>query len=315
MKQFLSCDWGTSSFRLRLVDMGTQEVMGEETSALGTAGAYASWQRAGTERLSYYNGIINDHIQQMERDLGRSLTGVPVVISGMASSTIGMMEVPYKQVPFLTDGSDLEIRVMGPGEIFSRKTIIISGARTEVDVMRGEETKLVGCHAGASQQDRLYILPGTHPKHVTVQENVVTGFSTYMTGEYFDLLSNKSILAVSVEAGGNLGDENNERSFRHGVKDSSRYNLLHGSFLVRTNELFKKYTKQENYFYLSGLVIGSELKDLAVRPSALHLLGDAVMSSIYSLALETLEIPVAAMENADEALIRGQAKIYAGLHS
>jgi 2-dehydro-3-deoxygalactonokinase len=43
---------------------------------------------------------------------GIDLIGVPVILSGMASSTIGMVDMPYKQIPIKLDGSDLEIKVL-----------------------------------------------------------------------------------------------------------------------------------------------------------------------------------------------------------
>ena len=314
MKHFLSCDWGSSSFRLRLVNADELTVAGEVTSSSGIAATYEASQREGKsapDRERFYNHIINDHIGLLEQRLSQSLDGMPVVISGMASSSIGMIEIPYKDIPFLTNGADLEARIVRPGKIFNRTTIIISGVKTHDDVMRGEETKLAGT---GGQQNGIYILPGTHPKHAMMADGLVTGFTTYMTGEYFDLLSRKSMLAVSVEAGGKWEEEHHLRSFRQGVESSMESHLLHGSFVVRTNALFEKYTKQENYFYLSGLLVGSELQALLRQKGApIRLLGDANMNRVYSLALQTLQLPAAAIENADEALIRGQARVYARL--
>ena len=32
--------------------------------------------------------------------------------------------------------------------------------------------------------------------------------------------------------------------------------------MVRTNQLFEKYSGEENYYYLSGLLIGNELSEI-----------------------------------------------------
>lgn len=68
--------------------------------------------------------------------------------------------------------------------------------------MRGEETQLIGCIQDDDQtiSDRMFILPGTHSKHILVRNQQITAFKTYMTGEISDLLSNKSILKNSLAA-------------------------------------------------------------------------------------------------------------------
>src|SRR4029079_6951360 len=102
----------------------------------------------------------------------------------------------------------------------------------------------------------------THSKHVRVKDNHVVDLKTYMTGEFFALLSQKSILSDSVEFGGDLSNEQNLESFEEGVRTGLKENILHASFLTRTNTLFSKYSKQANYHYLSGVLIGAELKDI-----------------------------------------------------
>lgn len=67
--------------------------------------------------------------------------------------------------------------------------------------MRSEEVQLIGAVEGQkdSAAETGYIFPGTHFKHIYVQRKQVTDFKTYMTGEYFELLSQKNILRESVE--------------------------------------------------------------------------------------------------------------------
>ena len=67
-----------------------------------------------------------------------SLDDVPVVISGMASSTIGLRELPYKPLPFAADGSDLVAEILAPTVDFKHATLLISGVSSTDDVMRGE---------------------------------------------------------------------------------------------------------------------------------------------------------------------------------
>ena len=133
LEAFLSCDWGTSAFRLRVIDTNNLSILAEEHTAQGSADTYAIWQKSGlpqSDRLSFYRQIIQQHMGELEKKLNTSLSGLPVVISGMASSSIGMMEVPYKELPFSIDGTDLPLHITEPDSTFRHRMIIISGIET-----------------------------------------------------------------------------------------------------------------------------------------------------------------------------------------
>lgn len=264
-KLFLSCDWGTSSFRLRLIDSVSSKQAGESYSDDGVAKIYNQWiqeKKAEEERLAFYQSVLKKHISNIEDQLKNSLDGIPVVISGMASSSIGMMELPYKQLPIAVIIGDLHFKKIKETDGFKHDMIIISGIRTDTDIMRGEEVQLLGCAIETNDQPQVFIFPGTHSKHIIVENGQITNFKTYMTGEFFNLLSQNSILSKSISIENATGDEFSKPAFEKGVSDSLHTSLLHQSFMVRTNDLFQRLTKNENYWYLSGLLIGSELKDL-----------------------------------------------------
>jgi 2-dehydro-3-deoxygalactonokinase len=208
------------------------------------------------------------------------------------------------------------IESISASESFNHKVSIISGVRTEDDVMRGEETKLIGCtDAAFDESEHLFIFPGTHPKHVNVKNSKAIAFKTYMTGEFFDLLWRKSILSVSVEEDEDLQNTNNLKAFKKGVKDSIDSNILHTCFLVRTNNVFNKLTKHENYYYLSGLLIGTELKDVKnLTNTNLTIVGNEAITPYYTTAFNVIGLPAGAAspatQQADGALIKGQLKIY-----
>jgi 2-dehydro-3-deoxygalactonokinase len=317
MKNFLSCDWGTSSFRLRYVDADTLTFSSAVSPDKGIAKTYESWKQSGRkdeERFSFYLDAIKDHISLLEKQLKFSVKNTPLIISGMAISSIGMIDIPYKQFPFMADGSDLEVMKKKASTGFDHDILLISGAKTDNDAMRGEETQLAGC-VHPDEEERLFIFPGTHSKHIRVKNSQVADIKTYMTGEFFDILSRKSLLSVSVEEGEGLKSNNNNVSFGQGVTDSTRSNLLHAVFSVRTNDLFNKLSKQENYYYLSGLLIGTELRDVT---ESLHkkitLVVNEGMKQFYTTALKVLGVQEdersLGIENADIALIKGQIKIW-----
>lgn len=321
MDKFLSCDWGTSAFRLRLVEAETLTVLAEITSDHGIAATYAQWNRTQKmdqeERLLFYLDYIRQHINKIDRVHKHSLHGVPLILSGMASSSIGMVNLPYAQLPFAVDGSDAVAAFFESREAYNHPLLLISGLRSELDVMRGEEVQLIG--AVASQEGRaeetVYIFPGTHSKHIHVKGKQVTHFKTYMTGEYFELLSQKSILRESVENNPDLQSTRALHSFQQGVQDAIGTNLLHTSFMVRTNDLFSKRSKKENFNYLSGLIIGTELHELLPLTSVqICLCSSSHLKTWYKTALQVLglldKVQVLSAEQAEEAVIRGQLMIY-----
>lgn len=296
MNKFLSCDWGTSSFRLRLIQADDLTTIAEEKGGPGIADTYKQWQQGAAGREGFYAAIIEDKITSMAQKLDTPLHYIPVVLSGMASSSIGMADLPYKELPFDLNGADLQVKILN-------RYIVISGARTASDVMRGEETKAVGCASLLADtiQEQLLILPGTHPKHIVIKDHTAQRFKTFMTGEFFDLLSTRSVLSASVEKGGDL----NEELFIEGVKTGQTADLLHASFMVRTNQLLKKIPPQQNYSYLSGLLIGAELKG-AEPGMPVYLVGGETHTPLYALACRTLRIGITGHIDADDALIRGQ---------
>jgi len=224
----------------------------------------------------------------------------------MASSSIGMKELPYQPLPIHTDGRDMFVeRLQVEGTM--NPTIIISGITTGDDVMRGEETKILGCSSllAETSGEQLVLLPGTHAKHAVIRQGKIIRFNTHMTGEFFKLLSEHSVLATSVEKGGDFDAPANRVYFRKGVETGSTFGLLHSAFHVRTNQLLKDVPKTANFYYLSGLLIGYELRDIPLH-MPVYLVSGAGHQALYQVAMEQLRVPLAATMDADSALIAGQ---------
>src|SRR5262245_28637605 len=131
MKKFLSCDWGTSSFRLRLIEIDGNKIIAEENTSLGIANVFDLWKAAGQSeslRFHFYLDSVSQCIKSLEKKLNYSLDGFPLVISGMACSTLGMIDLPYKEAPFCADGSDLITKFTAASGDFKHDIIFISGA-------------------------------------------------------------------------------------------------------------------------------------------------------------------------------------------
>ena len=124
-----------------------------------------------------------------------------------------------------------------------------------------------------------------------------------MTGEFFALLRQHSILARTLpEADGEL----DEAAFRRGVEHAGRSgNLLHAAFSARTLSLFERLPAAAMPSYLSGLVIGEELRSqqLQALREPVVIIGAQALTQRYELGLQTLG--VAARRVGSEASWRG----------
>ena len=213
---------------------------------------------------------------------------------------MGIRELPYHPLPFDVTGVDLRLSVLPATLDFPHTILLVPGIRSHDDVIRGEETQLIGCRAPVEKEERVFIFPGTHSKHITVRDGQAVGFTTYMTGEFFDLLAQKSLLAVSVAR---PGSKALTTAFYAGIDATRNSSILHSAFSVRTNQLFKRLVKEDNYQYLSGMLIGEELKGVGYRP--ITLVSSGALLSSYQAALQYLGVPPIQTIDADNALIRG----------
>ena len=307
MRKFISCDWGTSSLRIRLVDGSDLSILARVSTNDGIAHTYENWKDSGLNedrRLFFYQSVIGDKIKDLERQSTSSLTGVPIIISGMASSSIGMIELPYMNVPFSMQGSDLMTKKIPTTDNFRYPIVLVSGIKSATDVMRGEETQVLGCDIRGTAE-RVFILPGTHSKHVVVRHENVVSFQTFMTGELLSLLSTRSILAHSVEK----HDDFLKDAFREGLMKGLRSNFLQECFAVRTNQLFGKMSARKNYDFLKGVLVGAELKDLHNDKRPFTIVGTESMNRDYSVALKLLGINEIETIDSEHAAIRGHYRI------
>jgi 2-dehydro-3-deoxygalactonokinase len=301
------------------------QCIGEMLAQTGIAGTFYDWKTTGEAqgitRDQFFRQQLKKQIDVLAQKLGMNLATIPVVISGMASSSIGMEEIPYATLPFAVDGSHASIRHFEPQSDFPHEVMLISGVKSQQDVMRGEETQLIGLItllqlSGDKPEDAIYIFPGTHSKHMYIQQDQLVNFDTYMTGELFDLMANQSILKDSVDTTNLTKFTGTDiQAFNEGVRQSQSSSILNSLFTIRTNQLFSKYSKKQNALYLSGLLIGTELNPLVNNEAgALVLCSGSNLSIFYELALSelalqhrTLTIPA---ELVDRAASVGQIILY-----
>ena len=301
-RDFLSCDWGTTSFRLRWVSGPGCQVLHEIRASVGIKSLHDEASQTGAktaaDRSQVFARFLYGKIEELRNVTNRSACELPLVISGMASSTIGWMEVPYARVPFPLAGSGLRSQVVTwDSPVCVGRTHLVSGVATEHDMMRGEETEALGLMAMPDlahlRKGSLLILPGTHSKHIAIERDCIVDFRTFMTGELFDVLARHSLLRASVDL--DVPDEpnlslENRHAFEEGARWVRKHGLAKGLFRVRTRAVLGGRSPAENKWFFSGLVIGAELMEVAdnVGEQTVILAGARAHSDLYQLALQTI---------------------------
>ncbi|MEY2587435.1 MAG: hypothetical protein RLY11_1284 [Bacteroidota bacterium] len=303
MNDFISVDWGTTSLRASLCSSGGKTILQSVSSddgALSVHQRFLAQPEKGPDAMkAFYLKVLQGLVDQLDLSADQKM---PILISGMASSTIGMETIAYAGLPFGLTGNNAVVKQW---EVDGQDYFMVSGLATEEDLMRGEETQLVGAALLTNldhEEEALFIFPGTHAKHVLVKEGKVAGFKTYMTGEVFCQLFSNSILAQSVTPHHDHEGSSKE-AFIKGVKEGSNGNILHQMFKVRTNGMFSRLSKEDNFSYLSGMLIGAELKDLlSLQKNRIILCGSGEMMQAYELALQCLNMNTAMLITIDASL-------------
>jgi 2-dehydro-3-deoxygalactonokinase len=270
---FALVDWGTTNLRVWLVNHnGT--VLGTQTTADGM-GVLARDQFAEViERVLTQLGAPQD---------------LPVMICGMAGSRQGWREALYASTPVgLTSLAAQSVAFKSHQRLIRILPGIARKEASRPDVMRGEETQLLGLSVAKNIQTGLACLPGTHSKWVKLQQGAVTDFVSVMTGELFALLRQHSILRHSTgsEAKVSATDPVFLEHVQIGLSSTGGLGRL---FSIRAASLVGNADMAGSSAALSGLLIGTEIRDASAileRPSGdIHIIGSGSLGLLYQAAL------------------------------
>ena len=233
--------------------------------------------------------------------------GLPVIVCGMAGARQGWVEAGYVDTPAPL-ASILKHAVPVPGQ--GRDIRILPGIAQRdpraPDVMRGEETQLLGALGLDATGDAVICMPGTHSKWVGTRGTIIERFATFMTGELFGAVSRETILSHAV-AGADAAEDVD--AFKSAVmaafeRPAFAANLL---FQVRSGQLLYGGKPAAAREKISGTLIGLELAaGLAgeVPKAGIALVASGRLQMLYRLAFDTVAVPIRSI-GADDAVRRG----------
>jgi 2-dehydro-3-deoxygalactonokinase len=269
----LACDWGTTNLRAWTLD-GQGAVLAERDFALGVS------------RLQ-----PGDAAARFEQEVRPALQagGLPAILCGMIGSNLGWTVAPYADCP--ADFQSLA-RSLVTVEVAGPPVRIVPGVKGPGfagggDVMRGEETQLLGWvdeHPGRARGRHVVCHPGTHAKWALIEDGRIVRFVTSMTGELFAVLRQYSVLRSSAEP-------DDEAAFDAGVEAAGDGGGLAARlFTARARVVGGGAAPNSTPSYLSGLLIGAEVAATpallcAEPPSQVALLGDPRLCRWYERAM------------------------------
>jgi len=264
-------DWGTTSCGAYLI---------------GADGAVLDRQTGGPGILRVDHGAFGTALDAM---IGRWDRELPVILSGMIGSRQGWAEAPYAHCPATTENI---VTALARIEHGGRMIALVPGLACEnggmPDVMRGEETQILGALEKAKQDGGVFLLPGTHSKWVGVTRGWITSFRTFMTGEVFGALRDHTILGRLMRDGGTDAD-----AFARGIGASvtlgSAGALLNRLFSTRTYGLMNQLPDTALSDYLSGLLIGAEVVEATKQVEIpITIIGNPALAQRYGEAMKLL---------------------------
>jgi 2-dehydro-3-deoxygalactonokinase len=292
IETYILGDWGTSQCRLYLCrgddSLGTFQIIDE---AIGQ----------GIKHLTNPQGYFFKLCQPWLAQYGQ----MPVYLIGVVGSDAGWQQAGYIPCPTVIE------TIFGNSLSFDAKSCqihIVPGLSCTnplnlPDTLRGEETQMIGWIVkNPTEKGQLLCLPGTHTKWAHIDQGQVNSFLTSPVGELYEIINNHSVISTPENK-----SEWHQSSFDEGLAvalDGSQ-NILHSIFSCRARLLLKGKPESTSASYLSGLLIGSDVRDAIghfEHFNKVTVIGNDDVMPLYVQALLRCGIKADSMKGQDASL-------------
>lgn len=264
----IGVDWGTSVFR---------------AFRLGPGGEIR-------EMRSSPRGVLHMKEAQFETVLDEEIGDwiydgeTRVLMCGMVGSRQGWLETAYLPCPA---GIPSLVKETVPVPFPNARVRIVPGVSNldehgVPELLRGEETASMGV-LESCQGDALACFPGSHSKWVHLEGGTISRFRTYVTGEFYAAVRQCTILGRTMISAASEDGEGFERGV---LRSAQSGGLLHHLFGVRTLTLAHQLQEAASASYLSGLLIGHEVRQAMEPGATVHLVGSPALCPFYARAIE-----------------------------
>jgi 2-dehydro-3-deoxygalactonokinase len=271
----LGIDWGTTNRRAYLFN-SKGEAVRQHADGMGILAVNAD-----------FRGSLKELLEVFELDRA------DVIMSGMVGSRNGWEEVPYLSVEHPILELPRAMREIDSGLPGVRCRIVpgfhFINRHGLPDVMRGEETQVLGALRMGAEDDGWFVLPGTHSKWVAIEDGMITELMTFMTGEMYALLSKQGTLSSLMQ---NQIDA--PEAFHAGMSAARDGGFTHMAFACRALVVTGAMPASHAASFLSGLLIGAELHESSRRTHSgpgrerplVHVIASETLAPRYRAALE-----------------------------
>jgi len=288
---WIAVDWGTSHLRAFAMDAGGHVLdKAQSRDGMGTLSQDA-FEPALLRLVGHWLGS----------------DPVTVLACGMVGARQGWIEAAYQSVPCKPAETGV---TRAPTRDPRLNMLILPGLSqaSPPDVMRGEETQILGALARNPDFDGVIALPGTHTKWAHISAGEVVSFQTVMTGELFALLAEHSVLRHSVSST-DLDSDAFDAAIAETLSRPER--LAQSLFGIRAASLLSDQSDSLARGRLSGLLIGAELA--ATRPywlgREIAIVGAPAMADLYARALKPQGV-AATIHPGDDLTLMGLCLAY-----
>lgn len=241
-----------------------------------------------------------------------------VIACGMITSEFGICDLEHLKAPCGIEELANGLHHTNIAEISSLPFFFVRGVKIEgdtfetTDVMRGEETELLGL-TNRIEPNCLYVLPGSHSKLIlTDDKGRIERFSTELTGELMSAVAGSTILNQNIDL--NIDVEVDNEYLRMGYLYAKEHGLNAAFFKVRILNSFFGCTRPQIYGFFKGVALCPEIENIKKTGSKKVIVsGKAQLRSPMCYLLtefsdsEIISVPD---EISDNATAIGMVKIY-----
>ena len=324
--------------RLVCVDAGTTNMRvwltaGDRVIARARAGVGVrdTARDGSSERLREALRELIDRVRGDARNQGFTQSPECVIAAGMITSPLGLAEVAHIPTPAGLNELAAATRQYSFPEITDLPVLLIPGARSgprqcdqetvgTTDVMRGEETLLIGLHALGSLAPRSTLLNlGSHWKVIEFDERArIASSVTSMTGELIHAAQTQTILAGSVpQARPSVIDQT---WLEAGMREQRRSGLARALFCVRLLEQGSDGSAERRLSFLIGAFLASDMDAMVSRglfdsEGKVVITGGGVIAEAWRSALTQSSMQAIALNDSDveNAMLTGLRRVFSAL--
>jgi len=308
MATYITVDGGTTNTRLYLVqDRKVTDTLKLSMGLKNGTEALKSNIKVGISTILERNRLLSQDVSQ-------------ILASGMITSEYGLCKLSHLVSPVGLEELNSSIHETAFQDISEIKWSFIRGVKNSgntlecADMIRGEETELMGI-VNNIKKDALYILPGSHSKHISVDKHGnILEIKTMLSGELFSAVIQHTILKDTTDFEHAQIDE---FALKFGFEFCSSHGINETLFKIRVAKNMFGATKENCYCFLMGAILCSEIKSILSSPNSLIVIGGQshfkqAISILLGIYGNNKEIITLSEDQVTASVALGAVNIYEG---